>query len=379
MSRLKDRLNGREPLVTVGISRENLLHNLDAYKKRYPGLGIAPVLKSNAYGHDLGLVARLLDDRGIAFFMVDSLYEARRLRRAGVRSRVVVMGYARPEELLASGLSDTDFGITDLEQLRQVASRARHPLRIHLKLDTGMHRQGILPEDLPEAIALIKANPHVALAGVASHFASADEADETHARVQLSRWNEMRAILEAAFPGIEYEHLSATKGARFAEEAGTNVMRLGIGLYGYDTSPAKGELLKPVLELRSVIASLRTIPAGEAVGYNATHRTAGETTIATIPAGYYEGVDRRLSNKGAAIVQGRACPIVGRVSMNMVGVDVSLVPESKIGDEVILISRDLGQPNSIPAIAKLVSTPEYGESEYVIPTHIPPHLKRVLE
>ena len=186
-------------------------------------------------------------------------------------------------------------------------------------------------------------------------------------------------MVTSSFPSLEYKHFAATKGVRFAREAGTNVARLGIGLYGFDTAPGGASSLMPVLELRSIIGELRTISAGESVGYNATYTAFRETKVATIPAGYFEGIDRRLSNKGQVSVRGVLCPIIGRVSMNMTAIDVTEVPQVSIGDTVTLISRDLSLANSVPQIAKAIGNEEYRESEYVVLVHIPQHLKRVLE
>lgn len=368
--KLRRMFRQHEPLITVSISRENLLGNLRAYRAVYPDMRLAPVLKSNAYGHGLAVIAELLDQQDIAFFMVDSLYEAKTLRRAGIGSRIVVMGYVRPESIITSTLRDVDFAVTDLEQLRELAEGARYTTRIHLKLDTGMHRQGILPEDLPEAIELIRSNPRLALVGVATHLADADNEDEIFTRTQLQVWDTMLASLTDAFPSIEFRHASATKGARF--EKG-DVLRLGMGLYGYDTS-GQGLALKPVLSMRSFIASLREIPKGESVGYGATFKANRPSRIATVPAGYYEGVDRGLSNVGSLTVNGMPCPIIGRVSMNMTSIDVTDLPEERRGDLVTLISRAPEDPNSALSMAKLAGT-----TPYVILTHIPGHLYRTVE
>ncbi len=379
LRRLLARLSPSHPLIGVGISKAALLHNLHTYQQAYPDLALAPVLKSNAYGHDLGLVARTLDSERIAFFMVDSLYEARRLRTAGIRSRILVMGYVRPEDIASSTLATVDFAITDIEQLRVLTECVTSPVRIHLKLDTGMHRQGILPDDVQVATEYILGEPLLRLVGVCSHFADADTEVSAHNETQLSTWSTSLTALEEQFGTIEYKHFAATKGARFAKQAGTNVLRLGIGLYGFDTSPLGASSLLPVLELRSIVGELRTVSASEFVGYNATYATTKETAVATIPAGYYEGIDRRLSNKGFVRVRGSLCPIIGRISMNMISVDVTDVPGVCTGDSVLLIERAPDSPLSIPSIASTVSTDEYKESIYVLLAHIPQHLKRVLE
>lgn len=371
---LQRRLSPHRPLVEVGISKANLLHNLHTYQQRYQNVRIAPVLKSNAYGHDLGLIARLLDAEDIAFFMVDSLYEARRLRGAGVKSRIVVMGYVRPLDPERSRLRDIDFAITDIEQLREIADLLTHDVRFHIKIDTGMHRQGILPGDLPEAIALIKSNEHLQLVGIASHLADADGADDAFSDAQVETWNEAVKDIERYFPSIEYRHIAATKGVRFSEATRTNVARVGIGLYGFDTSPQGHSDVRPVLELRSCIASLRDIPQGDHVGYNVTYTATRPTRIATVPVGYYEGYDRRLSNTGTMRVRETAVPVAGRISMNMSSLDVTDVPEVRRGDVVTVLSRDPAHANAVANLAASCKT-----IPYELLVHIPPHLRRVVE
>lgn len=378
LRKLRRAMTGYTPLVEVGISKANLLSNFHSYQTSYPEMQFAPVLKSNAYGHDIGLVARLLDREKIAFFMVDSYYEARRLRRAGVRSRILVMGYVRPEDIAKSRLPNVDFGITDLTQLQTLAKVVRIPTRIHLKLDTGMHRQGIPFDLISHAEDAIKGQPLLSLVGICSHFADADNEDETFTRGQVEVWQAAAKELLLTFPSIEYRHVAATKGVRFGADTGTNVARIGIGLYGFDTSPA-GTPLQPVLEVRSLIASIRDVKEGESVGYNATFTATYPMKIATVPVGYYEGIDRRLSNKGAMLVKGIVCPIMGRVSMNMCSIDVSNVPEVAPGDEVVAVSRNPKDPNSVSAITRAVSNSEYKETEYVILVHFAPHLERIVE
>ncbi len=372
--RIRRALARREPLITVSISKENLLHNLHAYREAYPSMKVAPVLKSNAYGHGLAVIAEILDKEDIAFLMVDSLYEARVLRRSGIRARLCVMGYVRPEEIAESRLRGVDFAVTDIEQLRTLAQEAHRHVRIHLKLDTGMHRQGIVPKDLSDAIALIRSNPHLALVGVTTHLADADNAESSLTKAQLELWSEELARLEEAFPGIEYRHAAATKGAPWSATEPMNVIRAGMGLYGYDTSPAAKLQLRPVLEMRSIIASIRDLVPGDQVGYNATFTAQRPSRIATVPAGYYEGIDRGLSNAGAFLVRGTKAPIAGRVSMNMTSIDVTDVPDVERGDAVTLVSRKPSDPNSVLSMARLSGT-----TPYVILAHIPSHLYRVVE
>jgi alanine racemase len=379
LHRIRNRLVRQTPLVEVSISRENLLHNLHTYQERFPGISFVPVLKSNAYGHDVGTIAHLLDDESITFFMLDSAFEARKLRASGIHSRLLVMGYVRPEEIVGNSIANTDYVIVDIEQLREISRTAKHGVRLHLKIDTGMHRHGILPEKLKETAALIKGNKHLKVVGICSHFADADNEDTTFTKKQLDRWSAALDIALPLFPTIEYRHLAATKGVAHCKDARTNVARLGIGLYGIDTSTKRDSSFKPVLEMRSLITSLRTIASGESIGYNATHTVIKPTTIATVPVGYFEGVDRRLSTKGCMIVRDVECPIVGRVSMNMTNLDVSEVAGVTVGDPVVVISRDSEANNSILHIAEQTSSSEYRETPYVVMVHVAQHLRRIVE
>ena len=337
-------------------------------------MGIAPILKSNAYGHGLTTVAKLLDTEGVSFFMVDSLYEAQQLRHAGVHSRILVMGYVRPMDMVRSRLKNVDFALVDIEQLRELSSIATHTLRIHLKLDTGMHRHGIPEGDFDEALTLLASTPSLQVVGVCSHFADADNEDETHTKEQVALWNKLLPRVQGAFPSISYIHLSATKGVRFAKGTGTNVIRLGMGLYGIDTSPNDSLSLMPVLSMHSTISSIRSVQKGEWVGYNATYTASTPRRIATVPAGYFEGVDRALSGTGFIEVREVMCPIVGRISMNMSSIDVTDVPGVSVGDVVTIMSRNPKDPNSVASVAKSAHT-----TPYVILVHIPQHLRRVVE
>lgn len=370
--RLRRLWRRQEPLITVSISRENLLHNLRTYQETYPNQLIAPVLKSNAYGHGLAVIAELLDREDIAFFMVDSLYEAKVLKRAGIRSRIVVMGYVRPEAIIGSRLRAIDFAIVDIEQLRVLAQGVHSPVRLHLKLDTGMHRQGLMSGEIEEAIALMQSNTHLSVVGIATHLADADNTDTSFTDKQLTLWDTSTETLSAAFPSIEYRHAAATKGARTSTAHPMNVLRVGMGLYGYDTSPESELSLKPVLSMHSSITSIREIKEGDAVGYNTSFRAVRPSRIATVPAGYYEGIDRGLSNVGSVQVNGIACPIVGRVSMNMLSLDITGTA-AKRGDVVVLISNIPNDPNSVLSMARLAGIPPY-----VILAHIPSHLYRVV-
>jgi alanine racemase len=366
-----------QPLIEVRIFKDALLHNLKTFQQKYPSLRFAPVIKSNAYGHGMVEVAKILEGgRGadtIPFFMVDSFYEALVLRRAGIKTKILVLGFCREEQLLSARLKNTSFGIIDLQILKNLSAKLKKPLNIHLKIDTGMHRQGILTSEVDDAIAAIKSNKNIILEGVCSHFADADNSQKDFTQKQIATWNQTVKIFRATFPEIKYFHTSATSGAYYAGSLDANVGRLGIGLYGINQSPFEPLDLHPALEMVSLISSIRNIPAGEKVGYGKTFESTKPTIVATVPVGYNEGVDRRLSNRGCFKVRDTFCPIAGRVSMNITSIDVSDITGIKIEEPVVVISANKDDKNSVENIAKLCDC-----IPYEILVHIPQHLRRII-
>ncbi len=362
-----------EPLIEIRISKEAILHNLESFKKTYPKFQFAPVLKSNAYGHGLVEVASILDNQNTPFFMVDSFYEALVLRRAGIKTKILVLGYATNEQITKCNLKNVSFAIIDLEQLKNISPVLNQTTNFHLKIDTGMHRQGILPEQLDEALKIIHINKNILLEGACSHFADSDGSTKDFTQKQIKVWNEVHNKLQNEFENIKYFHLSNSAGAFYLPEIKANVGRLGIGLYGFNNSQFRELELQPALEMVSKITSIKTIPAGEKVGYNTTYTTSTLTKIATVPVGYNEGLDVRLSNKAFVKVKGLECPIVGRVSMNMCSVDVTAALDVKLEDEVQIISPNSQDKNSIESIIKICGT-----SRYEVAIHFPQHLKRII-
>jgi alanine racemase len=361
------------PSVEVLISKSSLIHNLREYQRQYPKLLFAPVLKSNAYGHGLIPVAQILDKENIAFFVLDSLYEAIILRNDGVRKDILIIGYTQPENIANSKLSRVAFNISSLEQLREVTKAISSKVKIHLKVDTGMHRQGIMPDQIDDSINIIKANGFLNLEGVCSHFADADNIDETFTKSQIEEWEKIVTVFQENFPKIKFFHISATAGTCYSEKTYGNVARLGIGLYGISPLLSEKLNLEPVLKMQSIISSLRDLQAGERIGYNVSYQLKQSAKIATVSAGYFEGVDRRLSNCGFFKIHDNFCPIVGKVSMNITSIDVTSVPNVKLGDKVIIISNNKNDKNSVENIAKIAGT-----IPWEILVHIPQHLRRTV-
>lgn len=358
--------NNPESLIKITISKSSLLHNLSEFKKLNPQNTIAPVLKGNAYGHGLVEVASIVKDQS-ELLIVDSYFEAKKLRENNIKNHLLVIGYVRPENMNCRKLRNISYTITSLEMLKSIESATK----IHLKIDTGMHRQGILPSEISEAFEYIKNNKSIALEGICSHFADADNADTAFTEKQIALWNTIVENAQKTFPTIKYTHISNTFGHTFSDKITASTSRLGIGLYGLVN--IKGLDLKPVLEMKTIITGIKKIKKEDSVGYGVTFTANKDMIIATIPLGYYEGLDRNLSNKGFVKVQNTMCPIVGRISMNITIVDISALSNAKIGDEVLVISSYKKDLNSIESMAKIAA-----KINYEISVKIPSDIRRIV-
>lgn len=371
LRKIKRHFSKYQHIVEVLISKENILHNLSEYEKAYPDFLFAPVLKSNAYGHGLVEVAKILDKENSPFFVVDSLYEARLLKHHKIQTPILIIGYTMLKNIQNYNTKNFIFTVVSLEELRILAEKIHKNTRIHLKIDTGMHRQGILISEIEEAINLIKENRYLVLEGVCSHLADADNEDKSITLNQISKWKKVVEIFKDKFTYIKYFHLSATAGVSVMDKEFTNLVRLGIGLYGISLTNDSDLDLKPALAMKSIISTLRDLEKGGSVGYNHIYTLEERAKIATVPTGYFEGVDRRLSNLGFFKIKNNFAKIAGRVSMNMTSVDVSHIPGLKIGDEVLVISEKTEDENSVVNIAKKINT-----IPYEILVHIPSALHR---
>jgi len=356
-------------LAKVLVDTDRMQHNLDQFAGDH---GLAPVIKSNAYGHGLDLVADSLADRSdVPFVCVAALREVERLRSASYNLPVLIIGHTPTAAICDCELADTIFSITSFDQLKRLDDRLQQQREFHLKVETGMHRYGIKLENLDEALAIIDSNPLISLVGAFSHFSDAYKADSAFTRKQIDRWNKaVKRIRETV--DVEYLHLAATSGHFYRQNIDANVERVGLGLYGI-TGYASDLDLRPTLALKTKIACVKTVSAGGFVGYNRTYRAQTDRRIAVLPIGYQEGVDRRLSNTGQILVGDTTCPVVGKVSMNATMIDVTDTDGVSAEDTVTIISANPNDPNSVLTIADKIGT-----IPYEILVHISPELERVI-
>lgn len=357
-----------QPIITIEINKSALLNNLSSMRSIAPKWVIAPVLKSNAYGHGLTLVASILENENLPFFCVDSYSEAQMIRDFGITKAITVLGYTPTNTVAKNKLPNISFVVASMEQLRGLL---KQKASIHIKFDTGMHRQGILPNQLGEVLNLI-GKTSLRIEGVMSHLADAETKNSTSVKQQILAWNELARRLQKSFPSIKYFHLANSAGFVYYDEIFGNVGRSGIALYGVNPGNLKLKL-NPVLEMKSVISEIRTLEVHERIGYNGTFTTERKTKVATIPSGYFEGIDRRLSNKGVFKIGQKFAPLLGRISMNISSCDITDIKNADVGTSVVVISNKETEQNSVENIAKLCET-----VPHEIFAHIPVNLHRIV-
>jgi alanine racemase len=312
---------------------------------RRPG-GTAPaiyaILKADAYGHGAVRVARVLEEAGVAALLVALLPEGAALRRAGIEVPVLSLGPAQPAQLPLFTRYRITPVVSSLEQLELWRAWARgqglvQPL--HLKVDTGMTRLGLVPEELPRALDVLRAEPALELQGVLSHLAEAEDLASPRNALQEERF---RALLEQLSPPERERvvvHLANSAGALHRPSARFGAVRLGLALYGLDPA-GRAPGLTPVMALRARILSLKEVPAGTRLGYGGHYTRSAPGWVAAVPVGYADGYPYALGDRADALVAGRRVPVAGTVSMDWTLLDVTAVgPRLAVGDEAVLLGR----------------------------------------
>jgi alanine racemase len=345
-----------ERLIKVFVYSSAISNNLHTFQARYK-VAVAPVLKSNAYGHGLVEVGLIVDKEEVPFICVDSLFEAVGLRKAGVKKDILIIGYTTYSNIKNNRLKNIVFCVVSIEELRRLVS-VRTRVRLHLKVDTGMHRYGILPEEISEALELVEENNSLVLEGVYSHLADAEVENSVLTESQIDTWNRVVSVIRQHTDKVKYFHCGQTAGSFYSNKLDANVIRLGIGLFGV-ASPLENISLQLALEVKSRVTSIKKLKEGEGIGYNHTFTAHKDMLVATIPVGYREGIDRRLSSRGSVIMNGVSCPILGRVSMNITSIDVSKIKNVSLDDEVVVISNSPESVNSVLSMAQICHTIPY--------------------
>lgn len=336
------------PLNLITVSKSRLIDNYHNLQSRNPQIKIAPVLKSNAYGHGIKLVGEVLDKVNAPFLCVDSLYEAFQVcSRTHLKTPILIMGYIHPKSLAVKKLPFS-FAIYDLEHAR-VLNEYQQGAKVHIFVDTGMHREGVVMEELPDFLDQLKKLQNLKIEGVMSHFADLAHADSDLTQLQIANFKKAKEMVSKVGFKPKWFHLGGMLGLMEGVRLGANMVRLGKALYGVDDVDSKRYKIdiKPVLRLTTRIVQIKKIKKGEKVGYSGTFIASKEMTIGVLPLGYNDGVDRRLSNKGVVTVKGIVCPVIGLISMNITVIDISAVKEPFLDQEVIVFSDNPQDLNSI--------------------------------
>ena len=371
---LVDRKVTARPVSWIEVAGDALDANVRLFRGLLrPGTVLLAVVKANAYGHGLDPVVRQCVASGVDWFGVHSAAEAGALLERGVKGPILLMGYLTAEEAAAVASPSVHVLLSSRDVLASVAAQSRRlgvALPVHVKVDTGTHRQGVFPAEAG-ALATAAHDAGLVVAGVATHFANIeDTTDHDYARTQLERFREGVARVEAAVGPVPWVHAACSAAALLFREADFTMARIGISLYGHWPSKETylswllehgrdGVRLRPALAWRARIGQLKEVPAGEPVGYGLTYRTTRVSQIAVLPVGYYDGYPRALSNRSRVLVHGRRAPVVGRVCMDIIMADVTDIPGVREGDVATLLGSDGDETVSAEELAELAGTINY--------------------
>lgn len=367
----------------VEIDRAALLHNARSLRALTGDAALMAVVKGNAYGHGMAEVARALHDE-VEWFGVNSLDEANGLRAAGCTRPVLILGATVPDrfdEVVRAGFRQVLYDRQTAAALARAAEQAGQPVRAHVKVETGTNRLGARAGALGDLVCFVRAQPWLRLEGIYTHFANVEDTlDGSFADYQLHRFHDAIAAIEGDEP-IPLKHSAATAATILYPQTYFNLVRVGIGLYGLWPSEETREAarragvaldLRPVLSWKARVVHLNDVPFGEPVGYGCTYVATRPRRLAVLPIGYYEGLDRGLSNRGCVLIRGCIAPIAGRVAMNMCMVDVTDIPGVALGDEAVIIGSQGERALTAEDLAARLDT-----INYEVVTRISPSVPRV--
>lgn len=347
------------------IDLDAMTHNVNLFRERVANkVDIMAVVKADAYAHGVIPIVRHLKSIGISYFSVGFLEEALQIRNSGIMDPILVLGYtpqAGIELAFKNDITLTIFSLETLDYIDEVGERLQKKLKVHVKVDTGMGRVGISPQDTTSFLQELDKAKWIEIEGIYTHFASADEADKGLTLKQYELFKDSIAEIKKRVknPYIHASNSAALIDLPYLEQ---NIARLGISLYGLLPSNEVNityNELKPVMSIKTRIVFLKKIQPGQTVSYGATFTAKRETLVATLPIGYADGLSRRLSNKGFVLVEGKRAPIIGRVCMDQIMVDVTDFENVNIGSEVIIFGNQKESFLSIDEHAELVGTVNY--------------------
>ncbi len=317
-----------------------LRQNLAYARSLNPSCSLMGVVKANAYGHGIKRIAKAFSEEKVEFLGVANCGEARRIAETGIKTEIYVLGPTFPDErpeIVKNNWRASISNIQEANHFNELAQAAENKLAVHLTLDTGMGRGGFLPEDAAAGAAHIESLSHLTLEGAGSHLPSADE-DRDFTLRQMKQFEDIISHL----PTLKYVHLSNSAGITDYHAGSCNLMRPGLILYGASPLPEYQDKLSAVMSLMSRVSLIRTLPAGHGISYGRQTILKKDTRVATIGIGYGDGYPRSLSNQGAEVyIRGRRFPVLGRVTMDQIMVDISDDDSISTGDSVELFGKNI--------------------------------------
>ena len=351
----------------VEISLEAIGHNIREVKKRLPeGVKLLGVVKANAYGHGAVPVASYLENQ-VDYFATATIEEAVELRENGISAPILILGYVSPSQygdLVEYDITQTIDSYAQALALEKEAARQNRKAKAHLAVDTGMTRIGfqVTEHDADEA-AKIADLPHIELEGMFTHFSCADQEDKTYCSMQMEKYDKMTALLAERGVTIPLRHICNSAGIMEFDDHRFEMVRSGIITYGiYPSEEVKKERLDliPALSWKSHVIHVKEVGPGIGVSYGATYMTEKPMTrIATVSAGYADGYPRALSNQGCVLIHGKKAPIIGRICMDQMMVDVTDIPDVQVEDVVTLVGTDGDETITIEEIANPAARFDY--------------------
>ena len=351
--------------VWAEINLDNLAHNIREVRRLTSKEAlVTAVVKANGYGHGSVEIAQTFLDNGADRFAVAVLTEAIELRKGGITAPILIMGYTPTslfEKVVEYDIIQTIYSYQDAKVLSDIAVKLNKKALIHIKIDSGMGRIGLLPnDDSIEEILRISKLPNIYIEGIFTHFAMADYLDKSHAMTQFKKFTWVIEKLEEKGLDIPIKHTSNSAAIIDLPEFNLNMVRAGIMIYGLkpsDEVKLDKVDLKPAMTLKARISHLKTVPKGTGISYGQIFVTERESKIATLPIGYADGFTRLLTEKAEVYVNGKRAKIVGKICMDQCMIDVTDIEDVKIGDEVVLFGY--GRRGHIDEVAEKLGTINY--------------------
>jgi len=328
----------------VEINLDNIAHNIQQVRRRVDDkVKIMAIVKANGYGHGAVEIAKVAIENGVEWLGVATVEEGIQLRESGIRSPILILGLSPPkqaQEVIKYRLSQTVCDKKLAKALSNDAKSCGQVAKVHVKVDTGMGRLGVYPGKATGFVKEISHFEGIEIEGIFTHFSVAGE-DKDFTKLQIERFKEVVVNLKKEGIHLSLKHAANSAAILDIPSSYFNLVRPGITLYGLYPSPkvTRTASLKPAMSFKTEIVYLKKVPAGCSLSYGRTFTTKKKSIIATLPVGYADGYPRALSNKGEVLIKGKRAPVVGTVCMDMILVDVTHIPDVKVGDEVVLFGK----------------------------------------